>query len=306
VLNNIYIFDETVTLDGENSNGNNRGNSLFKVIKEIKEKNSFSFSIESFDQVYPDNRPNCNCNNRYYKQECTTCKCISSFRKITNEDSIIFIHTTNQCFYGFTKQFVKTNKYWIVCYSGGGQSSAEAYNDLIEAYPDAKNIDFFGLSPNAIVGDINSKWDIKGVVEAVLEGKTDPFEFLERKGTPHLIALSILCQGYLAAHWEELWENNIESVLKGWGNLPNELKEKVKGKKGETENIKTFWLSVINDTNNVRNELSDGNDKVAVNALLDAIDRKNEVDLKDNWGIGIVKDANEALLGILKGNEKQC
>ena len=112
----------------------------------------------------------------------------------------------------------------------------------------------------------------------------------------YIISLSILCQGYLAAHGG--------NGLDGWENLPQNLRDTVQHneKKNKTENKEDWWKSVIVDRVNVENELSNIDDnnenqerKNRIKDLLDEIDKGGGLS-----NIEIVNNAYSALKQILK------
>ena len=78
---------------------------------------------------------------------------------------------------------------------------------------------------------------------------TPPFNLLTKKEYPNLITLSMLCQGYLAAHNEE--------SLSGWGKLNTQVKDLVISNKSATE-TSDWWknnLSDVDISDAVMNEL---------------------------------------------------
>lgn len=106
---------------------------------------------------------------------------------------------------------------------------------------------------------------------------------------PHLIALSILCQGYLAAH---------EQI-----DVPKELKGKVKSKAGETKK-KDWWTSALgtNNQSTIEDELKavpDDEDikKENVRKLITAIYTNGDPMPNGN----LVAEAYSALKSILQG-----
>jgi len=226
-----------------------------------------------------------------FGEYCNTCTLEVNYYSIC-VPFILFIHTSNKCFYRFVAKFLESKTpCWIVCYSGGDAADAHAYKALKEKYPSKENIIFSPhISPSVSSEVLNQKWDINAFVEAVIKNQPNPFGYLERKGTPYLTALSILCQGYLAAH-EEI------SLLTNLGKLKGTATSKV----GITEDA-NWWLLVISgNTKSVRDELGDRKNKKAVEALLDAIDGKDEKSLSGGDGIRIVKSAYRVLPEILQG-----
>lgn len=110
----------------------------------------------------------------------------------------------------------------------------------------------------------------------------------------HLIALSILCQGYLAAHGQT-------KELTGWEKVPDEFKEKVKSKADNTEK-KSWWTSALgNDEFKIQDELKavpddKDNKKKDVQDLITAIYTNGDA-LPDG---NLVAKAYSALKSILK------
>lgn len=105
---------------------------------------------------------------------------------------------------------------------------------------------------------------------------------LKKNPKPHLLALSILCQGYLAAHGGK--------VLKGWKDLPAELKNKVSKNR---DNVKDKWWNII-DIEQATNELKDKDTDNKISNLLSQI--------KDNMvNENTVEGADTVLTKILAG-----
>lgn len=83
-------------------------------------------------------------------------------------------------------------------------------------------------------------------------------ETLKKKPKPHLIALSILCQGYLAAHWKEI-DNGKKKTLSGlktWDSLLPEMKEKAQGNQDKTKG-QGWWEPVFNNEDLGKGNLKD-------------------------------------------------
>lgn len=113
----------------------------------------------------------------------------------------------------------------------------------------------------------------------------------------HLIALSILCQGYLAAHggeglgeeWKKLIETN------------SNLKQTVEAKKGDTLNKDEWWKKVLGeDDTQIQGELDSVQNswKKKVQDLINGIYKKNG-NMPSNGTL--VADAYSALKSILQG-----
>lgn len=114
----------------------------------------------------------------------------------------------------------------------------------------------------------------------------------------HVIALSILCQGYLAAHGGE---GLGEEWKKVWEKLPDNLKDNknpyqlIEEKRNTTKDKNIFWKKVIGDKKNVEDELKGLDKKDELNSLLNAIYGADEL------SVGTVTEAYIALKSILKG-----
>ncbi len=148
-------------------------------------------------------------------------------------------------------------------------------------------------------------------------------EYLKKKAKPHLIALSILCQGYLAAHWEEIYNSKKEclSGLKTWDSLLRELRDKVKANKDMTagqgwwkpafadvfeevekdgNKIKRIKVGITFEKTSLYNELDslgkECKDADAIKNLFKAIRKSNGNDFT-----GTVVTANACIKEILKG-----
>jgi len=64
----------------------------------------------------------------------------------------------------------------------------------------------------------------------------------------YLIALSILCQGYLTAHWEDIGNDNKDNLsgLRTWDTLDDNIKNTVKSNKRKTEG-QDWWKPAFED-----------------------------------------------------------
>lgn len=124
-------------------------------------------------------------------------------------------------------------------------------------------------------------------------------ESLKKKANPHLIALSILCQGYLASHGG--------AGLDGWDKVPDELKNKVQTEdnKNKTKG-KSWWTSALgNDESKIQNELNAVPDDPKINKhdiikLITAIYTNGDT-LPNGKDGNLVAKAYSALKSILKG-----
>lgn len=132
-------------------------------------------------------------------------------------------------------------------------------------------------------------------------------ESLKKKANPHLIALSILCQGYLAAHGDDDSIKELSEELKKEVQDLIKLKNKVQSKAGNTEK-KIWWTGVFGDDDKkgaegkILNELktiSTDNDKEKgkIESLIKKI-YKNGNTLPNGT---LVANAYSALKSILKG-----
>lgn len=133
-------------------------------------------------------------------------------------------------------------------------------------------------------------------IKTLQEENNAQWELLYERHYNHLIALAILCQGYLAAHggdglgeeWKKVWEK-----------LPDDLKDKkkpyqlVEEKRNKTKDKNDFWKNV-SSRKNIEDEL-DGNGKATLKPLLDAVYGK------ESLSVEIVNGAYIALKQILKG-----
>lgn len=161
------------------------------------------------------------------------------------EPFILFIHTSNKCFYRFIDALLThSTNCWIVCYSGA--DSADAFDNIERKHKSKENIRFFPrIYPSITSETLKQKWDINTFVQAVINQEKNPFDRLVRKGTPHLIALSILCQGYLAAHeYNEIYTK-----------LPIELRNIVKDKNNLTLTENNQWWNGVVDVALIEDEL---------------------------------------------------
>lgn len=181
---NIYLIDNTIDLNSEGekkfiTDDTGRTGKLRNILDQIK-KNSSQILVNALVQVYTQVPQNDDCGK-------------AALLNLT-PPFILFIHTSNGCSKEFLEDlFSKKNglgSSWIACYSGGDEP--DWYENL--GTNSFKNIRFF----RHIGDDVESKWDIPAFVSAVLDKKEKAFDYLVRKPKSHLIALSILCQGYLA------------------------------------------------------------------------------------------------------------
>lgn len=271
-LHNVYVIDNRST----------RLSSFKKILNnksteyEYKGSAESTFKPESRSIVRP-------CN-----ENCIDCNKNIVFLPL-EKPFILFIHTSNKCFCRYVKQFfANDNNCWIVCYSG--DDTADSYEALREKHPSKKNIKFFPhISPSISSEALNHKWDIKAFIEAVITSRPNPFDCLERKGTPYLIALSILCQGYLVDNFYQL-NNGAKEDLKHL----NEISAKVTVKGLSLQ--KDWWkpaldndfmvtelikeLGMVNENDRDDNDRIDGLVTALINCDNFAIDEKKEYSLK--------------------------
>ena len=121
---------------------------------------------------------------------------------------------------------------------------------------------------------------------------------LNKKLKPHLIALSILCQGYLAAHGG--------NGLKGWDGLLDDLKRAAKSNWPKVK--KDWWIPAFGTETDFKNTgvgkdlMAMGKDcekdKGAIKALFNAIQESNGKDFADTYK---VTKAYGCIKEILKG-----
>ncbi len=108
---------------------------------------------------------------------------------------INLIHSNNICSQEFIKHVLEESSSWILEYSGGGISGLSTSNTRHGRYPHAVGND------GEIIG-------LRNFLQAIREGSDrDPFLYLKRRKYEYIIALSILCQGYLAVMAESDKEN---------------------------------------------------------------------------------------------------
>ena len=181
---NIYVFDHR----------EDRGNFLYKTIHAAC---SGDYTIYNATSELFLNRNNCRF--PYHVDNCIDCNFNPEFQNI-NLPAIVFVHASNKCSYQFLHNYVNEVQCTIVCYSGE-IDKCSAYLEIMDIQPQPANIRGFNLAPGVTDNDINKMWDIKRFVEAVVCGRSNPFEVLQRKSQPpYLSALSILCLGFRAQH----------------------------------------------------------------------------------------------------------
>jgi len=117
---------------------------------------------------------------------------------------------------------------------------------------------------------------------------------IKKKANPHLIALSILCQGYLAAHGG--------AGLDGWDKVHQDIKDKAAEKLNDSDDKKNpskkaWWKTVLEGRKNIEDELDEEQKKDGkIITLLDAIYNNGDLSKVDT-----VKEAYIDLKSILQG-----
>jgi hypothetical protein len=297
----IYIYDSEVYNENIREEDRGRTRAIRDMIFQLKTEKILEEGAKASKDVYILRPLDCKLVSGY-GELCKQCTLNIGFQPISNDKSIYFIHTSNKCFYRFVSAILNCNntRSWIVCYSGDLSTS---YKAIESKFPSRKNIEFYPYI--ATYDDIISKWDIPAFVQAVKETKDNPFDYLERTGTPHLIALSILCQGYLAAHgtkdslngWEDVW-NKLGKAIKD-----HRKKYKLVASKMSITETKDWWRKAIGaKQNNIMNELSTiamdkSDEKTKIKSLIEIIYKSDGPALPKGT---LVADAYTALVSIFK------
>lgn len=193
-----------------------------------------------------DHKYNCNCKSKTPNEEiCSLLKAIDS----NNKNIIVWTHNTDNIACDTINKLFKNST--PHCNSFSHQSPYHAVETFM-----------FDVCKN---NENNFESEFKKLIEYSLK----------KNSKPHLIALSILCQGYLAAHGG--------NGLDGWKNLPENLRKIVqsKGNKKKTEE-RSWWKSALGDNYNAKD----------LNKELETVDKeKNQESIKSiNCLIDIIKD----------------
>lgn len=238
--------------------------------------------VKAASQTYSGNEPFCQdqcdaCNNNNVEFHTKN----NSYHCALEKINILFIHTSNKCFYRFiqtTFNDYPENDCYVVCYSGG--NIPEIFNTIVEKN-NGRHIKFFpNIGYNITDDTLKTKWYLEVFIDAVRSEKNNPFDYLVRKGTPYLIALAILCQGYIAAHGGE-----------GLSGLTDQLKKKAAEKWPKVE--QGWWVPVLG---------GDGNGNELKNALVVAGKSEDEankliMNVKINQDINAVYKTVSGILG---------
>ena len=213
---NIYLYDNQLVSD-ELENDSGRTRAIRDILCNIANNSAHYNDRSNVGKDVFIEPLICNLNNSpvtYIPEICNACNYLDY--KTLIEPFILFIHTSNKCFYRFIDQFLAADvTCWIVCYSGADK--ADAFNTIMTKHSKKQNIRFHPyISPSITSQTMRQEWDINAFVHAVINQEENPFDRLVRKGTPHLIALSILCQGYLAARGGgglNVWNDSLQGML---------------------------------------------------------------------------------------------
>ncbi len=266
----VIVVDDTK----ENGNEEKRCDSLLALLKDVRKVFEGRKIIQDADyfRIFPckqafrvlqnNNKPNCSCRDDFCEEHCLECTVYEENKikeKYKVEDSclsIIFVHVSNCCFAGFIKPFWSKENCYIICYSGGGEGSDahKIYKRIINSFGPSPRVSYIDLAKTLDTAAMRRKWDIESFFRAILEGKPNPFAYLEKKGKPYLTALATCCLGYKVAHCEEP-ENN--------------------DRKKKTES-KDWWTSVLGSRDNVESDLTQ--ECPAISNLLDAIYLESDTD----------------------------
>lgn len=204
-----------------------------------------------------------------------------------NDDDIIITH--RQEYADNIKQKLVGINSFVVVFSGGVTGcnrDNERENTVWVEFP--TEIEKTVSLVSNLINNQNTV-DYQSAIKALIQS------FLNKQ--PHyLIALSILCQGYLAAHGGEGLEDEWKKV---WEKLPDDLKDKqnpyqlIEEKRNSTKDKNDFWKNVIDDRKKVEDELSE-DDGEKLTPFLNVLYGKGELSMD------IVKNAYIALKSILK------
>ena len=291
----IYVFDNNSTTN-DNDSTYFRRQSLVKVLKDL---NRIDISIVENRNIFD--------TSKISDTNKIICNSIEYFS--LSEPFILFIHINNACFFEFLKNILEQNlQCWVVCYSGGDET--KSCKELIRIFSSKKNVSFFpNIGAIITLEELNQKWNIKTFIDAVVKDKQNPFDYLARKIPSHLIALSILCQGFLAAHGKK---DNLHEWVSVWENLSNDLKDGdyQLGTKSKTEG-RGWWEPALGNNyrgEKLENELLDSkkSDKI-INELTAFIrENKNEmlitdIQQRENF-TNLVNEAYKNITEILKGS----
>lgn len=108
----------------------------------------------------------------------------------------------------------------------GGKSGDDPRLDSVDAKYGRDKI-WKAISSSSLIGEEDAQ-DLINYAQEKAEGKnpTNPRCLLPPQHLTFLTSLAILCQGYLAAHWDKI--ENIDELLPGWSSLSDDVKNKPK------------------------------------------------------------------------------
>lgn len=181
---------------------------------------------------------------------------------------------------------IKDRNFMMAIHPGGGGNLGEAKRTLCNGMPAIKNIinDAIGYTLGC---SEPSKINNEPIVDFAQNPTDDNLEklrqfILSKIQKPHLIALSILCQGYLAAHGEERFKIS-----------DDKLQEKAENNKDTTE-LQNWWKPALGKNTEGKElyselETVDENKKKDIKCLIKKI-KVNDVNIE------VVKNAYSKIL----------
>lgn len=160
--------------------------------------------------------------------------------------TILFIHINNKKAVAFIKDYCEM---FQNIYITSTSPSTEQLRKI-------QNCDKVKLFDFPILNETTWKsLDWSSAISRWENGEDFPINYLKPKGKTHLIALSILCQGYLAAHWDEI-DNEKKESLYELKSLPDEMKKNAQSNKNKTKGH-GWWHPAFNNDDLEKKDLKD-------------------------------------------------
>jgi len=227
---------------------------------------------------------------------------------------IVFDGTANERYGDFSKFLsrIDDKKFIVAIHPGGRTTLGAIKKDLCSAMPDIKNI--INAAVEYTLGNVDILKLNHPVANFARSPSQDNFKklrhfILYNMRNPYLIAFSILCQGYLAAHGQNDTLHGWECF---WKNLPIDLQDdKFQLKtRSETEG-RRWWEPALGNNysgKELENELFDSNKSgKKIKELIESIrDNKNEMLIADTQQrenfTNLVNEAYKNLTEILMGS----
>ena len=155
-----------------------------------------------------------------------------------NSFDIVFLHVNNEEAEIFFKGLTENEKSKLILFSTGGKPN---YQWCIDYPFFMSSIGSWELFKRLNWNNISTKLDRQEIIERLKKNKTN-----------YLIALSILCQGYLAAH--------------GGAGLRSEIPDDLKAiAQGNWEKVKGSWWDIVKTSDSIQQEIDNLNSEIKIN-----------------------------------------